>query len=53
MFPFPRRSCLLGSPHLNLKLSSVVFDRPGVVKRPGSGESGTRENAIEMVRAVI
>ena len=23
----PRRSCLLGSPHLNLKLSSVVFDR--------------------------
>ena len=25
--PAARRSCLLGSPHLNLKLSSVVFDR--------------------------
>ena len=33
----PRRSCLLGSPHLNLKLSSVVFDRLGLVKRARSG----------------
>lgn len=34
------RSCLLGSPHLNLKLSSVVFDRTGQVKLADLGFEG-------------
>ncbi|CAK9099106.1 unnamed protein product [Durusdinium trenchii] len=35
------RSCLLGSPHLNLKLSSVVFDRTGQVKLADLGFEGS------------
>eukprot|EP00438_Fugacium_kawagutii_P034311 Skav200274 [mRNA] locus=scaffold93:96944:110604:- [translate_table: standard] len=47
------RSCLLGSPHLNLKLSSVVFDRTGQVKLADLGFEGTSFEASGKLQLLL